>query len=101
MKVCRALKERLDAFCEAHGASMDDLWGTLIYEVPDEVLQDYAAMADPVDIQVSQELEDVTEGMAEAFGMTVLGMSVLMNDVMTKALEVDKRKKDYESSRTA
>ena len=97
LKICKGLHDKLISFSDVSGLSIEELWNLLLYEIPDEALKEFAMMANPIEIEMAPDLELVSEGMAEAFGMTVLGMSVLMNDIMEKTLAVNKRKVDHAS----
>lgn len=94
MLIARALAERLTEV----GQDPDQILETLLYEIPDEALEVFHNMADPVEVKISHRVEDLMEQVAEAFGMNTMGLTVLMSKVLDKTLQVAARLSEHEAS---
>lgn len=95
MKVCQSLRDKLVTLADAYGVTVDELWRQVLFEIPDEALEQFHLMAVSADIEVTAETEELTEAIAQDFGMTVLGMSVLMDKLMAKVLKVRNKMDEY------
>lgn len=101
MLICRALSEKLQGYADNLGVSVDEMFQMVLYEIPDEVLEQFHAMADPVEVEVGDETRDVMESMAEDFGFTTVGLSVLMNKLLDRAVLVHERLAGWEAKSVA
>lgn len=90
VKITRALHDALAPAVEA-GRAWSDLLEALLFEIPDESMEAFTTMADPVDVEVSGLVGDLMVQISEAFGMTPLGLSVLMGKILTKTFEMQAR----------
>lgn len=96
MKVCKPLADKLILLAEEYGTTVDDVWRQVLFEIPDEALEQFHLMSDSTDITVSDETAYLTAAIADDFGMTILGMSVLMDKLMAKVLKVSNKLAEYE-----
>lgn len=87
MLIAKALAKRLEEI----GGDTGELLETLLFEIPEEALETFHNMADPVEIDVDPRIEGLMEEVADAFGMNVLGLSVLMNKIIDKTAAVAAR----------
>lgn len=96
MQVCQSLATKLEKFGDAFGLTQDELWRQVLYEVPDDALEAYHMIQTAGNVEVSEETEALTKSLADAFGMTVLGLSVLMDKIIDKAMSCQTKMVDYE-----
>lgn len=99
IRMTRALSEALaPAIAAGHG--LDDLLETLLYEVPDEAMEAYAEMADPVEVQVSDRVHSLVTQIADAFGLSPLGLTVLLAKVQARTFELASRYRAFTEGNT-
>lgn len=96
IQICKALHDALAPHAE-QGRSWDEMMEMLLFEVPDEAMAEFMAMADPHLVQVSDHVGDLLTQIATAFGMTPLGLTVLMSRIKDKAFEVETKFEAYAS----
>lgn len=94
MLIARALADRI--VDSKHDP--DQLLETLLFEIPEEVLEVFHNLADPVEIKVSPKIEALMEEVADAFGLNTLGLTVLMSKILEKTLTVTSRLADYDAA---
>lgn len=97
MKVCRSLSEKLTNIAQVYGMTVNEAFLTFLFNVPDEALREYHALADPVEMELSEEAEGVAASMAEDFGLTPLGLTVLLDQILDKALKSFRALKEHEA----
>jgi len=97
LKICRSLHDKLTLVCQTLGLELEDVWQDLLFEIPDEELETFHNMVNPTDLELSPDLEALTENLAAAFGLTSLGMSVLMDKILDRTMKVKKTLADYET----
>lgn len=96
MKVCRPLADKLLLLAAEYNTTVDEVWRQVLFEIPDEALEQFHLMSDSTELEVSEDTAYLTAAIADDFGMTVLGMSVLMDKLMTKVLKVNNKLAEYE-----
>lgn len=87
MKVCRSLSNKLAEMSKLYNISESEIWKQILFSVPDEALREYHALQDPVEMELDDEATGLTESMAEDFGMTPLGLTVFMDQIMAKTIK--------------
>lgn len=86
MKITKALSDRLDTMATTTGLSKEQIVLEILYEVPDKLLADLDVLKDLDDLDVSPETKTIFETMAEDFGLTPAGMSMLMATMIDRVL---------------
>lgn len=74
---------------------MDNFLQDLLFEAPDELMEWYAATRNPVEVEVSDTTADVMTSMAESFGVTPLGLCVVLERVYPKFMEWKAKYEEY------
>lgn len=86
IQIARGLADQLNSVQDKN-AMLEDL----LFEIPDEALQQFAELADPTSLEVSDTVRTLINQMSEAFGMTPLGLTVLMSQIFERTVKVQTR----------
>lgn len=96
VQISSALHAQLDPLVQA-GKSLDSLLEELLFEIPDEAMESFVLMAAPVEVEVRPETAELMGQIAEAFGMTPLGLTVLMHKVTERTFKVSQKYEEYKA----
>ena len=96
IKIARSLHNELAPFLAA-GRDLDEMLESLLFEIPEEAMEAFTLMADPVEVEVGSKVADLIGQIAEAFGMTPLGLTVLMHKVSARTFKVAERYEKFKA----
>ena len=86
ISLARGLVEKLNTSQDIN-ATLEDL----LFEIPDEAMAEFIELADPVEVDVSDLVYSLIHQMSEAFGMTPLGLTVLMSKIFDRTMKIRNR----------
>lgn len=66
----------------------DEVLQDLLFEAPDELMGEYMTMDNPVEVEVSDETAGVLTSLAHDFGLTPLGLCVVLERVYPRTMEL-------------
>lgn len=92
--IARGLYDKLAPYIE-RDIDIDTLLEDLLFEVPDEAMEQYMALRDPVEIEVGSKVHSLLIGMAQDFGLTTVGLTVFLADLFDPTMKIRKRYDDY------
>lgn len=88
MRMVKQLADFLRTTATDTGATTDTILASLLYEVPDMNLLSLVALEETEDFPVAPELEGIIEDMAPDLGLSPLGLSFAMAQVIARAEDV-------------
>jgi len=90
VQIARSLADKL-----AQVPDKNKMLEDLLFEIPDEALEQFTELADPVTIEVNDLVYALILQISEAFGMTPLGLTVLMQKIFDRTIELQTRFNRY------
>ena len=60
MRICQSLHSKLEMYSQTLKIPVAELWQDLLFEIPDEELETFHKMTNPVELELSPDLEALT-----------------------------------------